>query len=203
MIRLWDDHETYNENHGSLSLINSSAGGNGALIYKPSVNAKKKCFICKKEENNKDPLFIKRQGEFVCSSDCYKRLQLRQTKKIPNQQDVDFLKKQFKRRRFLMDTISKFNDLMTEITKAMTAKDIEVSCFYNDLLKNWCKLEAVYNINFSGLYNWVCSDTGAEEHPEYCKRYTQLYVVRDSYEYEIEQIETFLTSGKCIRYIKA
>lgn len=168
-------------------------------IFKPGAkHSNKDCCVCGKEQIDGQPRHLWRYGGYVCSVKCFREIRDKQPKRIANKADIALVKTKLKVRRRLIKKILKLSSEKESLMKEMNDKGIEkAAAFY---LGKWIILEDSDEYGLPGYYRWITSPNGKAENSEYAIRFAELMRWIGFFEQEVECIEKFLTSGKCVRY---
>ena len=199
MQRFYDEQGTIYNRSGEISVINSPTRSN--IMRPASTDHCNKCAVCDKQESLDGPFHIKRFGGFLCSNECYKEYRAKNKKKFVVLGDVDFLLRQFRRRKFLLGIRDKFSADLKSIRAELIKNEIPISRCHDKDRQCWYNLKSFKDINFPSLYQFsISTNEDAEIYPLYSKRYAIISAVQEQYEFELLSIERYLTSGKCIHY---
>ena len=180
-------------------MCNNSYVDNGSN-FNSNTSIINVCCVCFKPNIDSKITPEKNLGRYFCSSKCYRQHLVfnQKKKKRAKEEDVAFLKKQLLSR-------SNLNMKRDELLNKMG--NIKAQMFIDEVYKSvaliddvWCSLEAVQEKGFPNIYRCNINKTSKAESPDYVIRYSNFYNELDQLEYELFQIDKFLTSGKSISY---
>lgn len=176
-----------------------------SFFLKPGINNDTRCCICGKPDNNPELPHRMRYGGYICSVKCFNAQKEKANKEKPApkvktlmfQKDVDLVKTKLNSRKHFIRLIDHLSYQKDEIINEMEEKNIYIaSALYKG---KYFKLE-ILTVNGSKCVEHTINLSGKEIYTEYAKEYADIIFWLNYYEQELDCVEKFLTSGKCIRY---
>lgn len=137
---------------------------------------------------------------FFCSRTCYSKFKASQPK-IPNKEDVKIVKEKLTRRHKILNQIDDIKNKIETLQREMYRKEILISSA--PYKGKWMILESHWKFGYPNVYGWKLSEVGLEINPEYVLEYNELLNKNDTLADELNHIEKYLVSGKCVRYDRA
>ena len=179
-----------------------------SFFLKPGTDNDTHCCICGKPDNTPQLPHRKRYGGYICSVKCFKAQKektqkektVSKTKTLLHQRDVELVKSKLKSRKHIINLIDQLSYQRDEIINEMEEKHIYTSCA--SYREKFFKVE-ILSVNGSKCIQHALETRGKEISSEYAKEYADIVLWLDFYEQELDCVEKFLTSGKCIRYSRS